>query len=44
VLRFPLPPHPIAAGQARIMTRLALADMDGVADDGRNLEGCFWVC
>jgi hypothetical protein len=33
--RFPLPPHPIAAEQARIMTRLALAewDMTGIADD-----------
>ena len=33
--RFPLPPHPIAAEQARIITRLALAewDMDGIADN-----------
>lgn len=33
--RFPLPPHPIAAEQARIVTRLALDtwDMDGIADD-----------
>jgi hypothetical protein len=33
--RFPLPPHPIAAEQARIMTRLALAewDMNGIADN-----------
>jgi hypothetical protein len=30
----PLPPHPIAAEQARIITRLALAgwDMNGIAD------------
>ncbi|WP_329247903.1 ATP-binding protein [Actinoallomurus sp. NBC_01490] len=26
--RFPLPPHPIAAEQARIVTRLALAEWD----------------
>jgi hypothetical protein len=33
--RFPLPPHPIAAEQARIMTCLALAewDMNGIADN-----------
>jgi hypothetical protein len=33
--RFPLPPHPIAAEQARIITRLALAgwDMNGIADN-----------
>ncbi|WP_285631645.1 ATP-binding protein [Actinoallomurus iriomotensis] len=33
--RFPLPPHPIAAEQARIVARLALADfgMDAVIDD-----------
>jgi hypothetical protein len=33
--RFPLPPHPIAAEQARIMTRLALAEwhMDTLTDD-----------
>jgi hypothetical protein len=33
--RFPLPPHPIAAEQARIVTRLALAEwgMDGIADN-----------
>jgi hypothetical protein len=26
--RFPLPPHPIAAEQARLLTRIALADWD----------------
>jgi hypothetical protein len=33
--RFPLPPHPIAAEQARIITRLALAEweMNGIADN-----------
>ena len=33
--RLPLPPHPIAAEQARILVRLALAawDMDDIADD-----------
>jgi hypothetical protein len=33
--RFPLPPHPIAAEQARVITRLALAewDMSGIADN-----------
>jgi hypothetical protein len=32
--RFPLPPHPIAAEQARVVTRLALADWGiGVTDD-----------
>jgi hypothetical protein len=33
--RFPLPPHPIAAEQARIMMRLALTEwrMDTIADD-----------
>jgi hypothetical protein len=33
--RFPLPPHPIAAEQARIMTRRVLAEweMNGIADD-----------
>jgi hypothetical protein len=33
--RFPLPPHPIAAEQARILMRLALAEwnMSGLADN-----------
>jgi hypothetical protein len=33
--RFPLPPHPIAAEQARIITRLALAEwgMNGITDN-----------
>jgi hypothetical protein len=33
--RFPLPPHPIAAEQARILVRLALSEwnMDAVADN-----------
>jgi hypothetical protein len=33
--RFPLPPHPIAAEQARIITRLALTewDMHSIADN-----------
>ena len=33
--RFPLPPHPIAADQARLLTRLALAEWgkSDVADD-----------
>jgi hypothetical protein len=33
--RFPLPPHPIAAEQARILTRSAMADWDvhSIADD-----------
>jgi hypothetical protein len=34
-LRFPLPPHPIAAEQARMLLRLALAEwnMSGLADN-----------
>jgi hypothetical protein len=33
--RFPLPPHPVAADQARIITRLALAEwgMNGITDN-----------
>jgi len=39
--RLPLPPHPIAAEQARILVRLALAawSMDGAVDDAPIVVG-----